>query len=233
MRTRHWITTIHCSFVGLVMVIMWLHFGEILLKSVIFANFLKTFRICFFKAKHYFGHISGMVAPIDVKRKWSALVGYWVQYVTLILDLTDDLDLGCFKVKFQKMLNLRNCLSDWCEMKRKWVNMILSRLYDLALWPHLWPWPWNFKVRVWNSFISEIGRLIDNERKGWVIHSSPWYWLVWPWWGWRVYRIVTGVTSDVGVPSTYLVINHLFLFPLGIYLLCKEFIRLYIFCHFY
>ena len=55
--------------------------------------------MCFFKVKHYFGHISGMVGPIDVKRKWSALVGYWVQYVTLTFDLTHDLDLGCFKVK--------------------------------------------------------------------------------------------------------------------------------------
>ena len=39
----------------------------------------------------------------------------------------------------------------------------------------------------------------------WVIHSWPWYWLVWPWCGGRMYRIVIGVTSDVGVPSTYLV----------------------------
>ena len=38
----------------------------------------------------------------------------------------------------------------------------------------------------------------------WVIHSWPWYWLVWPRWGGQMYRIVTGVTSDVGVPSTYL-----------------------------
>ena len=28
---------------------------------------------------------------------------------------------------------------------------------------------------------------------------------MWPWWDGRMYRIVTGVTSDVGVPSTYLV----------------------------
>ena len=42
-----------------------------------------------------------MVGPIDVKRKGSALVGYWVQYVTLTFDLTHDLDLGCFKVKFR------------------------------------------------------------------------------------------------------------------------------------
>ena len=48
------------------------------------------------------------------------------------------------------------------------------------------------------------GRLTWNERMG-VIHSWPWSWLVWPWWGGRMYRIETGVTSDVGVWSTYLV----------------------------
>ena len=57
--------------------------------------------MCFFKAKHYFGHISGLVGSIDVKRNGSALVGYWVQYVTLTFDLTHDLDLGCFKVEFR------------------------------------------------------------------------------------------------------------------------------------
>ena len=56
--------------------------------------------MCFFKVKHYFGHISGMVGLIYVKQKGSASVGYWVQYVILIFELTYDLDLGCFKVKF-------------------------------------------------------------------------------------------------------------------------------------
>ena len=51
--------------------------------------------MCFFKVKHFFRHISGMVG------KGSASVGYWVQYLTLTFDLTHDLDLGCFKVKFQ------------------------------------------------------------------------------------------------------------------------------------
>ena len=36
------------------------------------------------------------------------------------------------------------------------------------------------------------------------------YWLVWPWWRGRMYWIVTGVTSDVGVPSTYLVYQYLY-----------------------
>ena len=42
-----------------------------------------------------------MAGPINVKRKGSALVGYWVLYVTLTFDVTHDLDLGCFKVKFR------------------------------------------------------------------------------------------------------------------------------------
>ena len=50
-----------------------------------------------------------------------------------------------------------------------------------------------------------MGWSIDMERKGWVIHSWPWYWILWPWWGGWMYRIVTRVTSDNDVPSTYLV----------------------------
>ena len=42
-----------------------------------------------------------MVGPIDVKQKGNALVGYWVQYVTLTFDLNHAHDLGCFKVKFR------------------------------------------------------------------------------------------------------------------------------------
>ena len=42
-----------------------------------FSNFLLKIRIYFFKLKHYFVHISGMVGPIDVK-KGSASVWYWV-----------------------------------------------------------------------------------------------------------------------------------------------------------
>ena len=57
----------------------------------------------FFKVKHYFGHISGMVGPIDVKRKGSASAGYWVQYVTLTFDITHDLDLGYVKVIFRNI----------------------------------------------------------------------------------------------------------------------------------
>ena len=60
-RTTHWIIT-KCSFIALVVVITGLDFGEVLLETYILANF----RMCFFKVKHYFDHISGMVGPIDV-----------------------------------------------------------------------------------------------------------------------------------------------------------------------
>ena len=55
-------------------------------------------------------------------------------------------------------------------MKRKRINRILGQLYDLALWPQPWLWPWSFKVRVWNSFISGMGQPIDMEWKGCVSH---------------------------------------------------------------
>ena len=55
----------------------------------------------FFSRSNYFGHISGMAGPIDVKGIGGVLVGYWVQDVTLNFDLNHDLDLGCYKVKFR------------------------------------------------------------------------------------------------------------------------------------
>ena len=39
-----------------------------------------------------------MVGPIDLKRKGSVWVGYWINCVTLNFDLIHDLDLESFKV---------------------------------------------------------------------------------------------------------------------------------------
>ena len=82
-RTTQPITTKLRSYIPLVIVITWLDFGEILLEIIFLPNFLGKFRMCFFQVKHSIGHISGMVGPVDVKRKGGALVGYWVNYVTL------------------------------------------------------------------------------------------------------------------------------------------------------
>ena len=162
--------------------------------------------MCFFKVKHYIGHISGMVGPIDVKRKGSALVGYWVQYVTLTFDLTHDIDLGCFNVKFRNssisgIVGLIDVKWKGSELIWYWADCMtlpFDHTNDLDL-----------GVSRWESEIAlsqEWGGQLTMNEKMWVIHSWPWYWLVWPWWGGRIYRIVTGVTSDVGVPSTYLVV---------------------------
>ena len=97
-----------------------------------------------------------MVGLIDVKRKGSALVPYWVWYVTLTFDLTHDLYFGCFNVKFRN-----SCVTGIVGLiDVKWKGSGLIGYTGLAIWPHLWPhpwpWPWSFKVRVSNSLISGI-----------------------------------------------------------------------------
>ena len=91
--------------------------------------------MCFFKVKHYFGHVSVIVGPMDVQRKGSALVGYgyWVWYVPLTFDLTHDLDLGCFKVIFLNSCILGIVGPIVVEWKGNELNKILGQLYDLAL----------------------------------------------------------------------------------------------------
>ena len=92
------------SYIPLVMFITWLDFGGILLEILFLPNFLRKFRMCFFKVKHSIGHISGMVGPIDVKRKGGALVGYCFNYVTSTFHLTYDLELVVSRSKFWNSL---------------------------------------------------------------------------------------------------------------------------------
>ena len=160
MRTTHWIIGQLSGFIALVMIINWLDFGEVLLDTFILAKF----RMCFFKVKHSIGHISGMVGPIDVKRKGSASVWYWVQYVTLTFDLTHGLDLGRFKVKFRN--SSISGIVGLIDVKWKRSELIWYWADCMTLpHPRPWPWSWNFKVRVWNSFISGMGRPIEMGRK--------------------------------------------------------------------
>ena len=68
---------------------------------------------------------------------------------------------------------LRHGWSNWCETKRRCIGWILGEICDLDRWPHPWPWPCSFKVKVWNSLIWGMRGLIDMERKGceWIIHD--------------------------------------------------------------
>ena len=55
----------------------------------------------YFSMSNSIGHILGLVGQIDIKQKGNALFDYWVNYVTLISDLTFYLDFGFFQVKFE------------------------------------------------------------------------------------------------------------------------------------
>ena len=150
----------------------------------------------------YFGHISGMVGPIDVKRKGSAPVWYWVWNVTLNFDLTHDLDLGCIKVKSQN-----SCISGIVGV----IDVIWKGSELIGYWANCMTLPLTTLMTLTLEFQGQSlkspylrNRIADwhGTKRMWVIHSWPWYWLVWPWCGGRMYRIVTGVTSNVDISSS-------------------------------
>ena len=64
-----------------------------------------------------------MVCPIHVKREGGASVGYWVKYVTLTFDLTHDLDLWFFKVKFQNSC-IWGIVISVIDMKQKEIKSV-------------------------------------------------------------------------------------------------------------
>ena len=97
--------------------------------------------------------------------------------VTIRFDLDHNLDLWIFKVK-----------------------------RDLDLWAHTRLWPWIFMVKFWNSCISEWeGRLALHRGGGSRSYMTMTMTIWWPRSGVWIYQTVTGLTSVVGVLSTYLV----------------------------
>ena len=176
MRTTQQITTKLCSYIPLVMVITWLDFGGILLETLFLPNVLRKFQTCFFKVKHFIGHISGMVGPIDVKQKGGASVGYWVNYVTFTFDLIHDLDLWFFKVKFQN-----SCIWGiviWLMWNKTKANQLDT---GLTVWscPLSTPMTLTFKGQSlkWPYLRNGGGGADWHGKKGlWVNLSWPWLW---------------------------------------------------------
>ena len=110
----------------------------------------------FFKVKHSTGHVSGMVGQIDMKRKWCASVGYWVNSVTLTFDLYHDLDLWFSIVKFQN-----SCTSGfviWLMWNRKKANLLETVLT-------VWTTPHDLDLAVSRSMF-EIA--LFEEWEGWL-----------------------------------------------------------------
>ena len=107
-----------------------------------------------------------MIGPIDVKRKRSASVGYWVQYVTLTFDLTHDLDLGCFKFRNSSITGIVGLIDvKWKRGELIWywvdhMTLLFDHTHDLDLGVEI------SRSRVWKSFIWGMEQPIDLERKG-------------------------------------------------------------------
>ena len=170
------------------------------MRKIFLWIFFKNFGCVFFKLKHAFGHISGMVGPIDMKWKGSTSVGYWVYYMTLIVDI------GCLKVKF-----LNNCISGIVGL----IDLKWKASESMGYWANFMALPFDHTHEL----------ELEVSRSDFEIVLSQWWdgWLTWnkkdvsrplmttiltlvlPWLGVWMYRIVTGVTSDVSMPSTYLV----------------------------
>ena len=94
--------------------------------------FLEILDCVFFKVKHSFGHISGMIGSIDVKQTRGTSIGYWVNYVTLTFDLTRDLDPWFLKVSFQN-----SCISG----TGIWLMLNKKKAYQLDTGLTVWSCP--------------------------------------------------------------------------------------------
>ena len=134
----------------------------------------------------------------------------WPSGLTLAMTLTLN-----FQGQIWNLLYLSQKLSDCHEMKSKHIDWTLGFKCDHQVWPWPWPWPWIFKVKfdldLWSHTwpwpwiaVSQNGRADWHWTKGWELAMTMTIW--WPRSGVRIYQIVTGVTSDVGVLSTRLVI---------------------------
>ena len=222
MRTTHSITTKLGSFVPIAMLITWLFFGEILLETcVCVCEFILKISDCvFFKVK-LFGHISRMVGLIDVKWNGSALVGYWVHYVTLTFDLTHDLDFEFFKVKFWNgcvsgIVGLIDVKWKGSELIRYWTDrmtLLFDHTHDLDLEVSRS----DFEIALSQEW---DGRLPWNIKHVSCPFMTMILTFVLPWWDGWMYMDSAWMTSDIGMLLTYLVvvviaiIRYCHIFPL-------------------
>ena len=160
-----------------------------------------------FKVKYVIRYISAKNGPIDTKQKANTWTDLWASNVTTGLDLGYDLDLEFsssnmeFAISRPKMVR-----SSW--NKSKHIDWTLSLKCDHRIWHWLWSWPWIFKV-IYEFAISQrkMVRLPQNEKRTYKFNWRPQLpqssTSAMTLKGVRIYRLVTGVTSDVGVPSTH------------------------------
>ena len=110
----------------------WNWFWRNWVKNCTLGEFSLKNSIVIFQGQNWLWHISRKVGPIDMKWKGCASFRYWVNYVTLTFDLTHDLDLVFFKVKFQNSWILGIVI--WLMWNEKKANQL-----DTG-WT-VWSWP--------------------------------------------------------------------------------------------
>ena len=179
----------------------------------------------FFKVKYVISYISAQNGPIARKRKQTYRFNFrpqmWTSGLTLAMTLTLN-----FQGQIWNSLYLNQKRSDYHGTKSQhsewipglkcdqWVCNLGNDLdlwifkvkCDLDLWPYAWCWLRIFMVKFLNSCISEWeGPVTLNKGGGTRSFMSMTVTIWWPRSGERISHIVTGVISDVGVPSTRLV----------------------------
>ena len=127
----------------------------------------------------------------------------WPWPLTSPMTLTFDFSRSNFKNSYIRGIVI------WMMWNKKEANQLDT---GLTVWscPLTTPitWPCSLKIKVWNSLIWGMGVghwLTWKERAVSRSFMTMTVTYVSPWWDGRMYHIVTGVTSDVGMLSTYLV----------------------------
>ena len=136
-----------------------------------------------FKVKYWIGYISAKICPIATKRKANISIDLKASNVTIRFDLCHELDLEFLRS------NVKFAIS---QPKVAWLPQNKKQTYRLNTKPQMWPMGLTLAM----ALISEFSR------------SNVILTIWWPRSAVRIYQIVTGVTSDVGVPSTHLVFKQ-------------------------
>ena len=115
--------------------------------------------------------------------------------MTIGFDLGHNLDLEFSRSNKELAISLPKMV--WLPRNEKQTHRLNSR-------PLMWPSDLTLAVTLTLTFQGQIWNLLYLNQKfsrSYVILT-----ILWPRSGVRIYQIVTGVTSDVGVPSTHLVL---------------------------
>ena len=150
--------------ISVVIVIIWLHFWGILFGTF-FWQIFSRFHVVFFCSNTLLATSEEWLVRLMWNEK-EVSFGYWVNFVTLTYELTHDLDLEFFKVRYWN--NTISVIDGLIHVK--WngnksvgysANYVTAPMI-LAL---------NLKVKVWNCL---MGGPIHMEWKGWklIIHDS-------------------------------------------------------------